>query len=297
MTPKERLSGTSSDPSSSAVSETPTLAGFQTEASDLVGRDREIEILRGAFDRICGEERRGSGIVMVRGNSGTGKTTLINALRDHIEQADNGAVFCHGKFDLMVKNTPYYALIDAFTEFIEKVLLSPDLKEREARVQEAVGAEGAVLKSFLPGAVDLLGDSVRSKSLGNTESLNKFRFILREFIKALCTPSHPVVVFVDDLQWSDQQSLDLIHTLLTDSELTNFLFVGCYRDNEVLPHHPLELAMTAIEAERANYDLSETERILVENLDSSGVNELLSNVLDMEEDVTKPLADVVHEKT
>ncbi len=238
--------------------ETRTIASFELGQRDvserflipqrLYGRDRELAELVSAFDDAC--EGRAA-LLLVSGYSGIGKTSLISELyRPIVKQR---GYFLAGKFDQVMRNMPYGALIQAFRGFVWQVLAESEhrLAEWRTRLSDALGSNGGVLAEVIPEIELVLGKQVAPTALDPAEAQNRFRYVFQSFLAALARKQHPLVVFLDDLQWVDAATLDLLHSLLTGPDLNHVLFIGAYRDNEVDANHMLTWAMDRLQASGA----------------------------------------------
>jgi predicted ATPase/transcriptional regulator with GAF, ATPase, and Fis domain len=210
----------------------------------LYGRDRELAALVAAFDAAC--EGRAA-LVLVSGYSGIGKTSLISELyRPIVKQR---GYFLSGKFDQVMRNLPYGALIQAFRGFVWQVLAESEhrLAGWRSRLTAALGANGGVLAEVIPEIELVLGKQPVPPALDPAEAQNRFRYVFQSFVAALAQKEHPFVVFLDDLQWVDAATLDLLHALLTGPDLNHVLFIGAYRDNEVDASHRLTWAIERLQ--------------------------------------------------
>jgi histidine kinase len=202
----------------------------------LYGREREVRELMAAFDETC--DGRAS-ILLVAGYSGIGKTSLISELYAPIVR--ERGYFLSGKFDQVVRNIPYGALIQAFRGLVWQLLTESEerLAEWRRRLSEALGANGGVLAEVIPEIELILGKQTPPPPLDPTEARNRFGYMLQRFVGTLARREHPLVVFLDDLQWVDAATLDVLHALLTSVDLHHRLLIGAYRDNEVDAAHLL----------------------------------------------------------
>ena len=217
----------------------------------LYGRDDEVARLMESFERV----RQGpSALTLVSGYSGVGKTSLIQELYRPIVR-QRGA-FLAGKFDLVARNVPYGALLQAFHGLVQKLIAEPEerIATWRARLLEALAGNGAVLTEVIPEIALLIGEQPPVPPLGPAEAQNRFRLVFQSFVGALARADHPLVVFLDDLQWADAASLALLVALLTSPELRHLCLVGAYRDNEIGADHPLARTIAALEAAGARVD-------------------------------------------
>jgi predicted ATPase/signal transduction histidine kinase len=255
----------------------------------LYGREKDTARLLEAFDRVAGGDLE---TVLVAGYSGTGKSALVREIHKPITQ--KRGYFIEGKFDQFQRVVPYYAIIQAFQEFVTLLLTENEARLEVLRkeIQDAVGEEGKILTDVLPRLEHVIGPQPDVAEVGGTETQNRFNYVFRKFVKAISTADHPIVLFIDDLQWADSASLDLLRVLLTDPENRHLLCVCAYRDNEVSASHPFIRTVGQIEADSAVVTRSE-----IGNLAHSHVHSLVSDALSASHDETRALTDLVHQKT
>ncbi|ALG67285.1 AAA family ATPase [Beggiatoa leptomitoformis] len=200
----------------------------------LYGREAEIHTLWQAFERVS---QGTAELLLIAGYSGIGKTALVQEIYKPIT-AKRG-YFCAGKFDQLQRNIPYSALIQSFRQLIQQLLTesSVPLECWQQRLLAAVGCNGQVISDVIPEIELLLGKLPPVSPLPPTEAQNRFNFVFQNFIRACCQVEHPLVIFLDDLQWADSASLKLMSLMMSD--IPYLFLIGAYRDNEVNATHPL----------------------------------------------------------
>jgi predicted ATPase/signal transduction histidine kinase len=202
----------------------------------LYGRQRELEELLAAFDRASQGRAE---LVLVAGYSGIGKSALVHEVHKPIVK--RRGYFVSGKFDQFNRNIPYASLLQAFQELMRQLLAEPT--ERLAHWKEkllgALRPNASVIIDVIPEAAFIVGPQPRAPELSPTEERNRFHLAMEGFVRTFAGPEHPLVVFLDDLQWADQPSLELLERLLTEPGTRHLLLIGAYRDNEVDASHPL----------------------------------------------------------
>ncbi|MBD3885473.1 PAS domain S-box protein [Phormidium tenue FACHB-886] len=221
----------------------------------LYGREEELAALLAAFKRVTGEgegkRKRGaetsdrlphSELMLVAGYSGIGKSALVQEIYKPVTQTRG--YFIAGKFDQFGRNTPYSAIARAFQCLILQLLSEPkaELQQWREKILAAVGANGQILIDVIPEIELIVGTQPPTPEVGSTEAQNRFNLVFQKFIRVFCVPEHPLVIFLDDLQWADSATLKLIEAIAADPELHLFL-IGAYRDNEVDASHPLMLLL------------------------------------------------------
>jgi predicted ATPase/class 3 adenylate cyclase len=255
----------------------------------LYGREAETAALLDAFDRAA---RGGTEMVLVRGYSGVGKSALVSEV--HKPVTLRRGYFVQGKHDQYKRNVPYSAISQALGEFCGHLLTESEaaLAAWRGEIQSAVGENGQLLADIVPPLELVLGPQPAVAKLPPQETLNRFLLVFRRFIGAIAREEHPLVLFLDDLQWVDSASLNLVKALLTDEEIRHLLFIGAYRDNEVDATHPLLIMQREAEQEGATLSAIELLPLGLEH-----VVELLQDATHGEKPETLGLAELVHSKT
>ncbi len=255
----------------------------------LYGREREIDAIINAFDHCAMGDLA---TVFIAGYSGTGKSVLVHEVHKPIT-ARKG-YFIEGKFDQFQRSVPYYAIIEAFKELVDILLTENESRLSHIRdeIQEALGEEGLVLTNVIPNLEHIIGEQPEIPELRGTESQNRFNYIIRKFVKAISTKEHPIVLFIDDMQWADSASLGIFKLLMTDFENKYFLAIGAYRDNEVGEGHPFMMMVNEMLELGSNINT-----IQIGNLDEKDVSELVKDALGRDDSSCSDLAEVVYNKT
>lgn len=258
----------------------------------LQGRADEIASLMNAYNRILDPTHGRAEVVLVAGQAGTGKSTLVRQVFS--PNTMNCGYFIAGKFDQMHRSEPYSAFVFAFNELCELILGqdTDSIKAIRNEIVTAIGSQGVVLTELIPRLTSIIGKQLPVARATGKESQNRFNYVTRMFTKAISTPEHPVVLFLDDLQWADAASLELIKTLSTDDSNSNMLFVGCYRDDEVPHSHPFAAQVRAMEAMKVPIT-----RIKIGNLSQLSTNQFISESLRLPRRLTQPLTTIVYRKT
>ncbi|MDO8177169.1 MAG: diguanylate cyclase [Undibacterium sp.] len=202
----------------------------------LYGREREIETLLSAFDRISNGP---SEMLLVAGYSGIGKSAVVNEVHKSIV-ARRGC-FVSGKFDQYRRDVPYASLIQAFQELIRQLLSEPQeqVEQWAGQLREALGANIGVIVALIPELELIVGATEPVATLPPVESQNRLNLLFQRFIEVFSSADHPLVIFLDDLQWADAPTLRMIELFMRATDEGYMLFIGAYRDNEVNAVHPL----------------------------------------------------------
>ncbi|TAF04493.1 MAG: response regulator [Oscillatoriales cyanobacterium] len=226
---------------------------------------------------------RGAGgveLILVSGYSGIGKTAIVNEVQKPIVR--QRGYFISGKFDQFKRNIPYASLIQAFQSLIRQLLTESDasIQTWKQKLLTALGSNGQVVADVIPEVELIVGKQPEVPQLGPTESQNRFNRVFKQFISVFAAQSHPLVVFLDDLQWADSASLKLIELLVTDSDSKYLLIIGAYRDNEVSATHPLIQTIEKI-AQTPQLGIQPiVSNIIIDSLSLSHVEQLIADTLD-----------------
>jgi predicted ATPase/transcriptional regulator with GAF, ATPase, and Fis domain len=255
----------------------------------LYGREHEVRALTRVFESACDGR---SALCLVSGYAGIGKTSLIQEL--HAPIAHRGGYFIAGKFDQVMRDVPFGALLQALRDLVRQLLGESDerLQTWRERLRETLGGNGGVLSEVLPEIERVIGPQPAPPALGATEALNRFQLVFQNFLALFARPEHPLVLFLDDLQWADAATLDLLPPLLGRAEIPGLLVIGAYRDHEVEAGHPLQLCQQRIEARGG-----QLARLSLEPLSLAALTELVRDSLRAELADAEPLARLVLEKT
>ncbi|MEG4858225.1 AAA family ATPase [Microcoleus sp. K1-B6] len=262
----------------------------------LYGRETQVSELLAAFERVanpCEEISSASQIelILVSGYSGIGKSAVVSEIQKPITR--QRGYFISGKFDQFKRNIPYASLIQAFQSLIQQLLAENNekLQDWQHQLLAALGDAGQVIIDVIPELELVIGKQPAVAELAPTEAQNRFNRLFKEFIHVFAQKEHPLVIFIDDLQWSDSATLKLMELLATDPDSRYLLLIGAYRDHEVSSTHPL---MQTVEY------LQETGIILnnlvLEPLSLAQVTELISETLNDSETI-HPLAELIWNKT
>ena len=209
----------------------------------LYGREAETQALLSGFELVTHGRTE---MICVTGHSGVGKSSLVHEVENSIVQSHG--YFVEGKFDQFERNLPYRAVTQAFQGLIRQILSesSARLSDWERRLHEALGPNGQLILDVLPDLAAVIGPQLPTQEMSPKEAKNRFLVTFRRFIGVFANADHPLVMFLDDLQWSDAATLDLIESLVTSSELGFLYLIAGYRSNEVSDFHPMLLTLDSI---------------------------------------------------
>ncbi|OKH43055.1 PAS sensor protein [Calothrix sp. HK-06] len=269
-------------------------------AQILYGREKEVETLLAAFDRVSDRTRLNSNgdtpnkieMMLVSGYSGVGKSALVQEIYKPITKARG--YFITGKFDQLQRDIPYKGVSLAFQDLVRQLLTETptQLRQWREKITDALGVNGQIIIDFIPEVELIIGSCETVPQLPPQEAQNRFNLVFQKFIGVFCQQEHPLVIFLDDLQWADSATLKLMQRIIIDSD-THYLFlIGAYRDNEVSDAHPLMLTLSEIQKQGVvvNY-------IPLLPLKLSDVNQLIADTLKSEVSETQALAELVSSKT
>jgi len=255
----------------------------------LYGRDPALCVLMESFERGA---RGGREMVMVSGCSGVGKTALVQEL--HRPITERRGFYVQGKFEQLRRGTPYTALTDACRQLMRYLILEskPSLDRWKQELEGALGQNAQIIIDIVPELEHIIGPHPVAMALAPAELKSRFSLCFERFIGVLARPSHPLVMFLDDMQWADLGSLRLILQLMEAPGIEGLIFIGAYRDNEVDATHPLAQMLGKVED--AGVVLT---RIPLGDLTLIDLRQMLADTLRAAEEQVAPVADLVLEKT
>ena len=283
----------------------------------LYGREKEVETLLAAFDRVATDrinltddlsvEGRSflpndqlsapkfvakTEMMLVAGYSGIGKSSLVAELYKSIT-AKRG-YFIVGKFEQFQCNISYSAVFDAFQNLIRQLLTESEaqLSLWREKLLKVLGNNAQVIIDIIPEVELIVGKQSAVPELKATEAQNRLNFLLQNFIRVFCSKEHPLVLFLDNLQWADSASLQFIQQMMADADMHYLFLIGAYRDNEVNSTHPLMMAIDTLQKEGAIVNQITLPPFTVDH-----ISQLIADTLHTHRESVKPLAKLVMEKT
>ncbi|MEG5039348.1 MULTISPECIES: AAA family ATPase [unclassified Microcoleus] len=262
----------------------------------LYGRETQVSQLLAAFERVanpCEEISSPSQIelILVSGYAGIGKSAVVSEIQKPITR--QRGYFISGKFDQFKRNIPYASLIQAFQSLIQQLLAenSKKIQDWQHQLLVALGNAGQVIIDVIPELELVIGKQPAVPDLAPTEAQNRFNRLFKEFIHVFAQKEHPLVIFLDDLQWSDSATLKLMELLATDPDSKYLLLIGAYRDREVSSTHPLMQTVEYLEQTGTIIN-----KLVLQPLSLAQVTELISETLNDSERI-HPLAELIWNKT
>ncbi|MBE9059630.1 AAA family ATPase [cf. Phormidesmis sp. LEGE 11477] len=276
--------------------ETGSIAAFDLAERDLsdrflipeklYGRQAEIQTLLDAFERVSAGT---SELMLVAGFSGIGKTAVVNEVHKPIVR--QRGYFIKGKFDQFNRNIPLSAFVQALRNLMGQLLSESDaqLAQWQAKILAVVGENGQVLIDVIPELEQVIGKQPEVTELSGSAAQNRFNLLFQKFIEVFTTADHPLVLFLDDLQWADSASLQLIRLLMNDNGY--LLILGAYRDNEVSPVHPFILTVEDLKKAQVTVNT-----ITLAPLAFADTNHLVADTLNCSVELAHPLAELIDRK-
>ncbi|MEG4121821.1 AAA family ATPase [Microcoleus sp. N9_B4] len=253
----------------------------------LYGRETEVQVLLDAFDRVSAGATE---MMLVAGFSGIGKTAVINEVHKPIVR--QRGYFIKGKYDQFNRNIPFSAFVQAFQDLMGQLLSESDAQIQQWRnkILSAVGENGQVIIEVIPELSRIIGEQPAAIELSGDAAQNRFNLLFQKFTQVFTSAEHPLVMFLDDLQWADSASLKLMQLLM--AETRHLFLIGAYRDNEVNPGHPLMLTLSEIQKNQATIST-----ITLAPLSQEQVNRLVADTLKCTEILAWTLSKLVYQKT
>lgn len=264
-------------------------SGVLRFSDELYGREKPIRELKEAFQRILEDEKV---LTLVFGNSGVGKSVLVEQLyRPVINQ---GGFFISGKFDQLRTDVPYFAFSQALGRLVDQIFLlnEKDLAHWRREFYRLLHPIGRVLYDIIPGLDKLLENEPELPVLSGVEAQLRFNYAINNFFMTFSDSNKPLVIFIDDLQWSDLSSLNLMKNILTNKDLKNILIIGTYRDNEITAGHMFLQFKMDIEALGIL-----PEEIHLDNLHYEDIKKLVANTLGKSKKPLDELVKIVDKKS
>ncbi|MEH1977474.1 MAG: AAA family ATPase [Nostoc sp.] len=255
----------------------------------LYGRQAEVQSLLDVFERVS---QGSTEIILVAGFSGIGKTAVVNEVHKPIVR--QRGYFIKGKFDQFQRNIPFSAFVQAFRDLIRQLLSETDaqFEQWKCKILSALGENGQVMIEVIPELESMIGKQPPAPELSGSAAQNRFNSLFLKFTQVFTALEHPLVIFIDDLQWADSASLKLMHLLMSEADIGYLLLIGAYRDNEVNPVHPLMLTLEEIQ----NFGAT-VNTITLASLDQISVNHLVADTLSCSLALAAPLTELVLSKT
>lgn len=255
----------------------------------LYGRKKELANLMAVYNHVCNGRYE---FMLLSGPSGIGKSDLVHEMQQFVFQRKGS--FISGKYDRHKNKIPYSAIIDAFKDLIKVVLTenSTTIQSIQNNLKEKLGNNGKVITNVIPELEFLIGKQPPVEELPAIESQHRFNFIFKEFVTSFLRPGNALVIFLDDLQWADNASIELIKNISAGKDNHHLFIIGSYRDNEVDQFHSLELAVN--ELEKQNLVI---KKIKLTPLALEDITELVADTLHVDRESILDFSRLLYERT
>lgn len=255
----------------------------------LFGRVKETSILNNSFDSCANGQKI---ILFVSGNSGSGKSALVQELKTRVLQ--NRGVFIEGKFDQIGSDIPFPTIVQAFSELVHFILAGDKAFQEKwkKKIIKAIGSSGRILTQFMPGIDNLIGKQPDEPGLQGIEAKNRLNYEFIRFFESLADKDSPLVIFVDDLQWADASSLNLFKIISESRNIKYAMLIGAYRNNDVVPGHPLLDRINELEQALVPF-----KQMKLNDLTYQDVYELICDTLFTSQENISTLAEIIYNKT
>lgn len=254
----------------------------------LYGRSEALGKARDMFS----DPYQRTGILLVSGPAGMGKSSLVREIRKH--GLEKGGAFIEGKFDPLKRSVPYAPLLEALRNLMLTLLTEKEevLGIWRKKLLEALGNNACVMTDVLPELVWLIGSQPSAPELSASETRNRFCHVFQGFLRALIREGQPLFIFLDDMQWADSASLSLLEYLMTGAGIRHLFFIVAYRDKDVDETHALSAVLEKIRKAGVR-----VEAVALGPLSPASVEQLLADTLHCEKEEVRPLAERCLEKT
>jgi len=255
----------------------------------LYGREVEIETLLNSFARASEGEKE---LMLITGYSGIGKSALVKEIYKPI--TEKKGYFISGKFEQMQRNIPYASIIQAFSELIKQILTEPPeiIAQYKTKILEELGSNSQVIIEVIPELELIISKQPELNELSPTENQNRFNLVFQKFINIFAKKEHPLVIFLDDLQWADIASLKLLQLMMTQENINYLFLIGAYRSKEVTQGHILPTILREMQTNGVNIN-----QIYLDCLKIKDIQNILTDIFHSPKDQSLLLAELVSQKT
>ena len=265
----------------------------------LIGREKESTLLTEVLEKAASGKPH---LVLLGGYAGAGKTALVRELQKNITARSQpysnsispSGIFLSGKFDQIKQNIPYSALLQCMEDFTTQVVSESThaVEAWRARISEALGNNGRVLTDAFPALERILGEQPPVQNVGAQEALNRFRLVMERFVGVLASAEHPLIMFLDDMQWADAATISLLANIMKAAAGSSLLVICAFRSNEADERHLF--VQTALQLES---DGIAVLRIELGALSKEDVQVMVAETLASNPHEIKELAHLVCKKT
>jgi len=255
----------------------------------IFGRDNEIAELMRSYSKVTEGQTR---VMLVSGVPGIGKSRVVNEIHKPIVKSRG--YFISGKYDQLRKDVPFSSILQAFQSLIRQILSESEerIELWRNRILNSIGTNVEIIIRVIPELELITGKQISAVDLSPEESQNRFNYTFVNFVKVFSRRENPLTLFLDDMQWADQPSLQLVKTLLLDKTLHNFFLIFSYRDNEVKDSHPFMILLDDLKKQKTKIN-----HIHLESLNTEKIIEFLEHLTGKNTEHIKEIGKILFEKT
>ncbi len=202
--------------------------------------------------------------------------------------------FSSGKFDQFQRNIPCSAVVSALRGLVQQLLAESEVELSKWRenFKRALGTTGRIITDVIPEMELIIGTQPQVQELPPIEAQNRFNNVFTNFLHEFAKEEHPLVIFLDDLQWADMATFKLIELIMLNQEIRYLFFLGAYRDNEVTATHPLIITIAGLKATSAIIN-----EVNLGPLNNTDVSHLIEDTLHRSNKDVAPLVELILRKT
>ncbi|MBN2040199.1 MAG: PAS domain S-box protein [Spirochaetes bacterium] len=255
----------------------------------LYGIESKFRILSESFNKAA---RGGCELVLLTGATGTGKSAFAVELRESVIK--KYGYFIRGNFEQSRQDIPYTGFFQAFRQLVELILIEHEniLSLWRTKIISVLGENGLVLKNIIPDIEKIIGKQMPVSELEGQRGQTRFKLAFRNFIRVISSVRPPLVIFIDDLQWADAASLDLLKTLMEGEQINQLLIIAACREDNPEEVFACKNTFNEIRAEGKS-----VREISLENLQIENIEKLIQETLSFKADNVSELSEVLFEKT
>ena len=252
--------------------------------SILVGRQHEKQQLLDLYQQVCNGQL---GVAYISGLTGIGKSRLVQELEAPILM--QRGLFSRGKYNQFSQHQPYDTLAQAIGTLIRQMLTetTEQLEAWRSEILDVLGINGQLLTAVIPELSLLLGPQPDVTPLPPIEARNRFNDLFCRFLTCLAQKEHPLVLFVDDLQWCDDATLDLLELIVSNPEEQPYiLLILAFRSNEVNARHRIPLMKELLNKNQVvflDFELPELDKVAVNEITAYMLSSEAADTIDITE--------------
>ncbi|MBO1512114.1 ATP-binding sensor histidine kinase [Metabacillus bambusae] len=271
-----------------AIGEKDTFMSVETN-NRLFGREEEVNKLLSVCNRTLqnGETQ----LMLISGESGTGKTALVDEVLQQFTRKQTFLI--QGKFDLLLKQNPYSAILDAFKMLFKQILTEDEtnINKWGRMIEDEIGSNLSILLSVLPELKWIVNNEIEEVEMMAVDMSSHFYYLFQKLVRVFAQKNHSLILFLDDLQWADSASIELIEYLLSNQDTHYFLMVGAYRENEIKAEHLLYQTINRLKDQR------KVQTISLDVLSYNTVSDWIQSYLSEQKEDVKMLGTTIYRIT